>query len=184
MIKPRIRGILESDADQLIALWRATWIATYGSSLGVKALTGMLGNLEQNGISGMLPGNDERGLCAVGSAGIMGSVIIAERNGKAYVWGPYIKPEHQRHGLGTKLLMAAASTLSPDISIEVRVLLTSEPAILFYRKHGLVEIATEQTKLSGDVTVATSVMAVCAQDIGRPRSARLISGCRQGEGRP
>jgi ribosomal protein S18 acetylase RimI-like enzyme len=165
MTELEIRDILERDTDQLLALWRATWTSTYASSLGFEALAGMLDELERNGVSGMLPGNDERGLCAASDGKIMGSVIVAERGRKAYIWGLYVMPECQRSGLGTKLLMAAVEALAPEIKIEVRVLLTSIPATFFYRKHGFVEIDSERTELPGNVSVSTAVMNAFVRDI-------------------
>jgi len=50
-----IRETTKADSLGLIQLWRATWTATYGPSLGADVLTRMLANLDENGITSMLP---------------------------------------------------------------------------------------------------------------------------------
>ncbi|WP_284778452.1 GNAT family N-acetyltransferase [Agrobacterium sp. lyk4-40-TYG-31] len=166
MNKHQIRTIVEGDADQLIALWNTTWTATYGPSLGNDSLAHMLGELALKKTSGMLPGNGERGICLVDGDEIVGSVIVAARGSKAYLWGLYIEPRHQRRGLGSKLLAASSDGLPEETDIEVRVLLTSTSAISFYKKHGFVEAETERTELPGGVIASTAVMVACAADIG------------------
>jgi ribosomal protein S18 acetylase RimI-like enzyme len=127
----------------------------------------MLDGLERNQVNGMLPGNGERGICIAGVKEIVGSVIVAERGAKAYIWGLYVKPEHQKRGYGTRLLAAACDGLPQEITIEVRVLFTSEPAISFYKKHNFVEVETERTELLGNVRVSTAVMVASVEEVRR-----------------
>jgi len=96
----------------------------------------------------MLPGNGERGICLVEGDRMIGGAIIAARGSKAYLWGLYIEPGHQRRG------------------IEVRVLAASTSAISFYKKHGFVETETDQTELPGGVIGPAAVMIARGGDVG------------------
>lgn len=80
------RLIAPKDVDGLLALWRETWIATYGIVLGAGTLANMLAELDQHEATGMLPGADDRGYCIALRKEIIGSAIIAERGETAYLW--------------------------------------------------------------------------------------------------
>ncbi|WP_207483651.1 GNAT family N-acetyltransferase [Arenibaculum pallidiluteum] len=149
-----IREIATSDGPALRALWRETWTATYGPSLGTEALAAMLGQLDAADPATMLPAADERGLCALLGGGIVGSVIFAERNRTACLWGLYVQPSRQRRGIGTLLLEAAAARLETSDRMEVRVLESSSGAVAFYRKHGF-SISHQETDAAAIPATAT-----------------------------
>lgn len=163
MMKPDIRDVTDSDAEQLIALWKATWTSTYGPSLGDQALISMLNDLETQGTHLMLPGDGERGFCIATEAEIVGSLILRRNGSTAYLWGMYVKPEHQRFGFGSQLLAWAAATLPRLTNMQARVLHTSEAALSFYRSHGFAEVGTELTELPGNVMVPTAIMEVAVE---------------------
>lgn len=156
--RPVIREIIKDDARAVLELWRSTWTATYTQSLGSDVLAGMLADLEAHGTGSMLPETGERGYCVASEGVIQGSVIIAERGKAAYLWGLYILPECQRHGLGSQLLAAAIGILRQAERVEIRVLESSLPARAFYRKHGFREVGKETSELLGNVTVEMIVM--------------------------
>lgn len=153
-----IRPIVPDDTDGLLALWRETWSATYGSVLGAGAVAAMLAGLDRNGIAGMLPGRGERGFCLVSQEDVVGSVVMAERGKTAYLWGLYVRPDCQRCGVGSRLLLASVLGIEVATRVEVRVLSASVPAISFYRKHGFTEVGEEQTEISDMVVKPCLVM--------------------------
>lgn len=158
-----IRPIVPDDTDGLLALWRETWSATYGSTLGTDALAAMLAGLDQNGIAGMLPGRDERGYCLASQGEVIGSVIMAERGETAYLWGLYVRPDWQRRGIGSRLLRGSALGIEAATRVEVRVLSVSVAAISFYRKHGFTGIGEEDTEISDRVVRPCLVMAASTE---------------------
>jgi RimJ/RimL family protein N-acetyltransferase len=156
--RPVIREITKDDAQAVVELWRSTWTATYSQSLGSDVLAGMLADLEAHETGSMLPETGERGYCVASEGVIQGSVIIAERGKAAYLWGLYILPECQRHGLGSQLLAAAIGILRQAERVEIRVLESSLPAQAFYQKHGFREVGKETSELLGSATVEMIVM--------------------------
>lgn len=153
------RTVTTDDHPGLLTLWRETWTATYGPSLGQAALGKMLADLEQNGTASFFPGTGERGYCMTDGENILASAIVVERGTVAYLWGMYVHPNYQRGGLGSILLKAAASQVAMSTDIEIRVLPTSPWAVSFYEKHGFVEIGTEDTELTGEFPTTTLVMS-------------------------
>ena len=160
-----IREITKADSLGLIQLWRTTWTATYGPSLGADVLTRMLADLDENGITSMLPEKGERGFCIASDDCILGSTIIMERGSVAYLWGLYILPNHQRCGLGSRLLARALSEVRPAKTVEVRVLPSSEVALAFYRKHGFNELGRETTELLAEISAELIVMSADAASL-------------------
>ncbi|AGB73935.1 GNAT family N-acetyltransferase [Rhizobium tropici] len=155
-----IREITKSDTSDLIHLWRETWTATYGPSLGDDVLAKMLADLDENGTASMLPENGERGYCVTSDRRLLGSAIVLERGSTAYLWGLYVLPDRQRGGLGSALLAKVVSELKGAQSLEIRVLQTSEVAQTFYRKRGFTEVGREDSKLLGDIKTELIVMTV------------------------
>ncbi|TIX90030.1 GNAT family N-acetyltransferase [Rhizobium sp. P44RR-XXIV] len=162
---PNFRATTPDDAADLLRLWRDTWTATYGSSLGQSALSAMLKDLEHNGTASMLPGSGERGYCIASDHEIDGSAIFAERDGVAYLWGMYVHPSQQRRGLGSRLLHGVAGEIETAEKVEVRVLVSSPAAINFYRKHGFTETGREKTELINSVETATLVMCTSVENL-------------------
>jgi ribosomal protein S18 acetylase RimI-like enzyme len=157
-----INEITKSDALDLIQLWRTTWTATYGPSLGSAVLAKMLVDLDEKGTTSMLPENGERGYCVRSDGCLLGSVIVAERGGIAYLWGLYVLPDHQRRGLGSLLLAKTAGDLKEAKALEIRVLQTSAAALAFYRKHGFIEVGRETSELLGEVSTEMIVLSTDA----------------------
>lgn len=162
---PNFRATTPDDAADLLRLWRDTWTATYGSSLGQSALSAMLKDLEHNGTASMLPGSGERGYCIASDHEIDGSAIVAERDGVAYLWGMYVHPSQQRRGLGSQLLHKVEGAIETAEKVEVRVLATSPAAIVFYRKHGFAETGSETIEILDSVKVSALVMAASVKNL-------------------
>ncbi|OLP44325.1 GNAT family N-acetyltransferase [Rhizobium oryziradicis] len=163
-MKPtQFRPITSDDHQGLVALWRDTWTATYGPSLGLAALDSSLKDLAQNGTASMLPGFGELGYCMADGQDIRASAIVVERGTVAYLWGMYVHPSCQRQGLGSLLLKGVASEIATSSDIEIRALPTSSSAISFYQKHGFVETGTEDTELTGGVSAKTLIMSVSVE---------------------
>ena len=113
----------------------------------------------------MLPENGERGYCVTSDGCLLGSAIVSERAGTAYLWGLYVLPDRQRGGLGSLLLAKVLSELKGAESLEVRVLQTSEVAQTFYRKHGFTEVGREDSELLGDIKTELIVMRIDAASL-------------------
>ncbi|CAN7481686.1 GNAT family N-acetyltransferase [Pararhizobium sp. LjRoot235] len=152
------RPILKKDTENLVRLWRQTWIATYTESLGADALEAMLSNLDAHGASALLPDNGEHGYCAVVEDEIVGSAIFADRAGTAYLWGMYVSPLRQRGGVGTLLLEAVSSASNSD-RLEIRVLSNIEPARSFYTKQGFKITGHEETEIMPTVHANCLIMS-------------------------
>ncbi len=163
--RPSLRPVGAGDADGLLALWRETWTATYREALGPDGLAAMLADLDREGLSGMIAPGDARACCAVSQDRIVGSVVFAERGGVAYLWGLYVRPDHQRSGLGRRLLLWAAARVEKAETLEIRVLATSAGALGFYRKEGFREVGGEDTVLPGGVRAPTLVMAAAVASL-------------------
>ncbi|WP_020387231.1 GNAT family N-acetyltransferase [Kribbella catacumbae] len=71
---------------------------------------------------------------------VVGMVGVGREDELWVMWKLYILPEYQGQGVGKALLEAAISALPADATqLLLDVLITNEPAIRFYRKHGFVE---------------------------------------------
>ena len=162
---PNFRARVPDDAADLVRLWRDAWTATYGPSLGQSTLLAMLKNLEQKGTASMLPGSGERGYCIASDHEIHGSAIFAERRGFAYLWGMYVHPGRQRKGLGSQLLHKVAGVIETAEKIEVRVLVTSPAAIVFYRKHGFTTTGNETIEILDSVEASALVMSTSVESL-------------------
>ena len=163
-----VRPATLNDAPGLIALWREVWPAAYEATLGPETVWAMLSDLEARGLRAMLPGKDERGYCAVSDGRIVGSAIVAERGGTAYLWGMYVHPTFQRTGIGARLLAAAVSSVSTAERLEARVMQPSPGAIAFYRKHGFRAVGEEMTEIMAALPMRTLVMAVPVAGVTPP----------------
>ena len=132
-------------------------------TLGIEALKAMLAELDANGTASMLPGNGERGYCAVCGNSIIATAIINEREDIGYLWGMYVASEHQRAGIGSALLSACLSSLTCARTLEVRVLETSSWAISFYQRHDFAITGWDYTELLDGVKTGTLVMSRSTQ---------------------
>ena len=159
------RAITPDDAADLEKLWRASWTLTYGPSLGPTALSKMLNDLDDNGVTSMLPGTGERGYCMVAADKIKGSAVVAERGSIAYLWGMYVHPRQQRKGLGSQLLSGVARTIKDAQEIEIRVLVSSPAALGFYEKNGFLESGKETVALLDAVTAEAIVMKIDVESL-------------------
>lgn len=157
----------QTDAEQLIAHWRSVWPITYLPGLGPAAVDEMLAELDQSGISSMLPDTGERGFCAIADGRIVGTIIIAERGPTAYVWGLYVHPSAQRAGVGTRLFKCAIRSVETAKRVELSVLTTSPWAYDFYRKQGLKKVSEGDSEVFGSIAVKRSVMKALVSDLRR-----------------
>ena len=153
-----IRILHPEDHAGLPAFWTIVWTATYRPSLGPTILGAMLAGL-WDGHRALLPGTGEHCVIATLAGQTAGTVIWRENGPTAYVWGMYVHPDRQRSGIGSRLLRAAARSLTVATRLEVRVLSTSPHAIAFYRKPGFWGTGTERTPLMGGSDTKTLVMA-------------------------
>lgn len=79
-------------------------------------------------------------LVALDDEQIVGMVGVGREDDFWVMWKLYVLPEYQGKGVGKALLEAAISALPADATqLLLDVLITNEPAIRFYRKHGFVE---------------------------------------------
>lgn len=156
-----------TDADQLIAHWRAIWPVTYLPGLGQVAVDEMLAELDRSGISSMLPGNGERGYCAAADGRIVGSIVVAERGQMAYVWGLYIQVFAQRRGLGARLFECAVRSIKTAKWLELSVLTTSPWAYDFYLRQGLKKVNESDSELFGSIAVTERTMKALVSDLKR-----------------
>ncbi|WNJ92103.1 GNAT family N-acetyltransferase [Bosea sp. 685] len=154
----RIRSIERGDEERLLAFWRYVWTSTYGSSLGSQVLDAMLSGLDRKGLSGMLPGNGERGYCALCGERLVGTAIAAERGQKAFLWGMYVDPGQQRLGLGTRLLSAVIADLALVSILEARALRSSPWAIAFYEGRGFRHNGDEAIELADGFSGTAAIM--------------------------
>lgn len=152
-----IRPIEPRDAEGLVGVWRATWPATYAASLGPAATDAMLSELETKGAAGLVDFATSHGFCAVNGTEIVATAIFSRRNDLAFLWGMYVKPAHQRAGIGAGLLDAVRQAVRPR-PIEVRVLRASLHAKHFYRKQGFRTVGHEKTQVMPGIEADCLVM--------------------------
>ena len=91
----RVRPIEAADSNDVVAVWRSTWTATYETALGAAALGKMLRDLDENGTVGMISARAQ-GLCLVHEGRIVGTAIHSKDGPIVYLWGMYVLPQHQR----------------------------------------------------------------------------------------
>ena len=96
-------------------------------------------------------------LVALDDDQVVGMVGLGQEEGFWVMWKLYVLPEHQRHGVGKALLDGAIAALpegTPQLLLDV--LITNEPAIAFYRKHGFREpVRTPTRDLGPELTWMT-----------------------------
>jgi ribosomal protein S18 acetylase RimI-like enzyme len=167
-----IRPVTDEDADALLGLWRVTWAATYRAGLGDDAVARLNADLDRDGTSSMCPGLDEQALCCVADEALIGSVIIADREAAAYVWGLYVHPAWQHRGIGSRLIRSAAATVTIADTMEVRVIPSSRGALAFYRRLGFTEVGRETGEIATGVTVDMLRFAVPVAELKTPALER------------
>ncbi|PIO96380.1 GNAT family N-acetyltransferase [Pleomorphomonas carboxyditropha] len=79
----------------------------------------------------------------------------------------YVRPDWQRRGAGSRLLLAGALGIQAAKRIEIRVLGSSPAAISFYRKHGFAEIDEELTEIFDKIEKPCLVMEVSVDTLKR-----------------
>jgi GNAT superfamily N-acetyltransferase len=148
------------DVAPLRDLYVAAWTATYGPTLGRAVLAAMLDDLDRSAMRCMLPGTGERACVARVAGRIVGSAIVAQRGSASYLWGMYVHPARQRHGLGSAMLRHAAGWLRPDSPLEARVLPTSPWALAFYARHGFRQTGQELLEVAPGHHVPALILTV------------------------
>lgn len=176
----RIRAVTSEDASGLVDLWRETWTQTYGPSLGAARLDGLLRGLA-GGIGAMLPGRGERGYCLSANSQIIGSAVVNEPGRTAYLWGMYVHPQHQRAGVGSRLLAHVVRSLSVAERLEIRALRTSRGALAFYRGWGFEPVGDEEIELMSGVSVTGRVLVA---DVATLRASARLAAAPPSVSRP
>ncbi|WP_279482010.1 GNAT family N-acetyltransferase [Aureimonas sp. SK2] len=155
-----IRPIRPSDAEGLLAVWRETWPATYGPTLGAAAVAAMLHSLDE-GVAAMLPPGTSDGFCAVDSGVVVATAIHSVGRPVVHLWGVYVRPDRQGQGLG-KGLMDAVRRAAGTAPIECRVVERSEGVVKFYRALGFRIVGEEATTILRGVAEPCLVMRLGA----------------------
>jgi ribosomal protein S18 acetylase RimI-like enzyme len=143
-------------------LFYKTWPATYLDTLGVDATNAMLAELDESQLKSIMPQDDEVTLVAIQNEVVVGTLTYALRQRVTYVWGMYVLPNFQRHGVGSRLILQTKRNIKNSDSIEVRVLQSSKSAVSFYHKLGFNIIGDETTDLASGFSTPTLVMSSLA----------------------
>ena len=160
-----IRPLSQNDLDALRSLWRITWRDTYGAELGPRAALVIDASVDGDAIQSMFT-PDGGCLVAIEDGEILGSVCFVERGPVAYVWGMYVRPSHQRAGIGTRLLRRAASTFQNAEWVDCSAV--DARALAFYRKLGFADQGPGEVELFQGVRRPTIRLVIAARDLCDP----------------
>ncbi len=127
-----------TDIEELQALLRATWHATYDPVFGfakTKELFEYWHSLEK--LTKRIERNDTKMLVARRNDQIVGTACISQGSmGKTVLNQMYVKPNQQRTGIGSKLFAHLLAMSPAQHCIELEVEPDNKGAIAFYQRHG------------------------------------------------
>ena len=157
-----IRAIVEADSHALREMGRETWRDSYGTRVGPRADAAIAASLDGDAIRSMFA-DDGGCLVALDAEALLGSVCFVERRTIAYVWGLYVRPDHQRGGIGTALIRQAVRTFTSAEWVDLSAV--DDQALAFYRKLGFVEQGPGEVDLVAKLTVATTRLIASVSDL-------------------
>jgi ribosomal protein S18 acetylase RimI-like enzyme len=128
-----------SDLSAVRIHFARCWQETYVEQIGEKNVAIMIDGLQTEDIGGIYSAGGELFYVAEIDSEIVGTCAGISRHGVAYVWGCYVRNDHQRMGIATTLLREMVTHLDDVRVVEVTVLDSSEPARKFYRSLGFAE---------------------------------------------
>ncbi|WP_316859751.1 GNAT family N-acetyltransferase [uncultured Cohaesibacter sp.] len=134
------------------------WIETYTDEIGADLAKALVEHTIKDDVGFLLPGDGEEAFACYDENRIVASIIRKVVSNHIYVWGFYVAPELQRHGLGTRFLCHVIDGINPDFPVEVSVLKASKGAMAFYKKLGFREIADEPYQLFENKTLPAMIM--------------------------
>jgi GNAT superfamily N-acetyltransferase len=133
-----IRPTTETDRKAIEAHLVATWRATYAALIGVAAVDDMLRGMHASkDLIAFLCCPGAQLLAAVSAqGGIIGTIAMGASENVSYITAMYVRPAHQRQGLGTSLLQAVLDSAAPDKPVALSVLALRPEVLDFYRRFG------------------------------------------------
>ena len=152
--------VVASDLPALQALWRATWLDTYGPVLGPGRLHLIAEAVAEPEVRTMFA-DDGGGFVGIVEGGIVGSVSFAERHGVGYVWAMYVHPAHRRRGMGAALLRQAARAMDGARRLELST--TTAASAAFYRHLGFAVEGGSDFELFPGVVRPSTWLGLAAQ---------------------
>ncbi len=152
--------VVTSDLPALQALWRATWLDTYGPVLGPGRLHLLAEAVAEPEVRTMFAA-DGGGFVGVVAGEVVGSVCFAERHGIGSVWGMYVHPAHRRRGMGVALLRHAARAMDGARRLELST--TTATTAAFYRHLGFVDEGGSDFELFPGVVRPSTWLGIAAQ---------------------
>jgi rSAM/selenodomain-associated transferase 1 len=138
----RIRIARQDDIAAVSALLAETWHATYDALLGVDKVTDITSSWHSpEALSRQLGAPDTSFLVAERDGQIVGHALAnAERQPILLLARLYIRPDHQRRGIGKWLLDTVVGSFPEAQAVRLDVAAANGAALAFYRREGFAPV--------------------------------------------
>jgi ribosomal protein S18 acetylase RimI-like enzyme len=146
----RIERASMQDVQTITELLRETWHDTYASLLPKVAIETITSEWHAPELLAEQIQSPDIYFAIARDGGVVAGVITAQKQGDAIVVARlYVRPEHQRRGIGRELLESSYRVFSDAQRVRLTVEADNRKGVAFYTKQGFREVARSSEEMSG-----------------------------------
>jgi ribosomal protein S18 acetylase RimI-like enzyme len=146
----KIERAVVQDAKAIKELLLVTWQDTYGSLLPQTAIEAITSQWHAPALLVEQIQSPDIYFAIARDGGVVVAVITAQRQGDAIVVARlYVRPEHQRRGIGRELLESSYRVFSDAQKVRLTVEADNRKGVAFYAKQGFREVARSSEEIAG-----------------------------------
>jgi ribosomal protein S18 acetylase RimI-like enzyme len=146
----RIERASMQDVQTITELLRETWHDTYASLLPKVAIETITSEWHAPELLAEQIQSPDIYFAIARDGGVVAGVITAQKQGDAIVVARlYVRPEHQRRGIGRELLESSYRVFSDAQRVRLTVEADNRKGVAFYTKQRFREVARSSEEMSG-----------------------------------
>ncbi len=147
-----VRKAKPSDASAVQKLLRETWLDTYGNYLSQATLDEVYRNWQNvEFLTRQIENPDFYFPVAVENEAVLGIATARSSEGMIVMFRLYVHPDHQRKGIGERLLGEVIQHFLDKEKVQLHVEVLNQKGQSFYKKHGFKELKREEEKVVNEV---------------------------------
>jgi ribosomal protein S18 acetylase RimI-like enzyme len=138
------------DAPTIRDVLRETWHDTYASLLSKTAIETITSQLHAPALLAEQIEDPDIYFAIARDAGVVVGVVTARKQNDAIIVGRlYVRPHHQRRGIGRQLLESCYPVFTDARKVTLTVEADNRKGVAFYAKQGFREVARRSDEIAG-----------------------------------